>query len=593
MCKVSLNQELNGIELSFEQKPERAVLDTIKAQGFKWNGKKCVWYAKQTAERLTFAESLGQVQEAGQVQEVKNKINLDDLGNNFPGHYGGAELSRAIREELKRRGVKGCTVKVNHYDSITVTYKAAADDFASIEEARERENDFFRALDHDIYIDGRVTYNDYEQMTEEEREAFYIKWLSYKIEHFSNVYGGARHAMDDRKSYFELSTRGFEKISAILAISNQWNYNRSDPYTDYHDVGYYLDIDIKHPDGFTVREKMTDEERVAYDLEQEKKREEEAAALAKYEQERKEAAERAAAYEKWSKEATERIYNNIQVEDLNEQDQLYITDCVCGIGKENSMEELTETIERAPHRMDCVVDRLVTFTDRAAFDDFSKMFLHDFIFVAGKGGTGTEDVRISNETTLTPEQREAVKWFNVHTVGIVLDDKIQLIIDPQGYNYSRYVYIMSDDSETRNAAQELTKQRKESEGMQDFYFPAPISEQVANIEPGEEITIFQCDGWMLHDINAGRGVVQDVRPGSYAQYTGYYIDFTSGKSVFIHDGRDCLIYDGLQTLPQDVTRGKISENMYQIYTVFDGLFDRVYKYFTGQGLRPVLDTIAK
>lgn len=61
MCKVSLNQDLNGIEISFEKKPEQATLNAIKEQGFRWHRAKKVWYAKQTKDRLTFAESLGEI----------------------------------------------------------------------------------------------------------------------------------------------------------------------------------------------------------------------------------------------------------------------------------------------------------------------------------------------------------------------------------------------------------------------------------------------------------------------------------------------------------------------------------------------------
>jgi len=63
MCKISINQELNGIELSFDSKPCADVLEAVKGQGFKWHRVKKIWYAKQTAERLTFAQTLGQVQE--------------------------------------------------------------------------------------------------------------------------------------------------------------------------------------------------------------------------------------------------------------------------------------------------------------------------------------------------------------------------------------------------------------------------------------------------------------------------------------------------------------------------------------------------
>ena len=59
---INLNQDLNGIEIIFASKPATAILEALKKQGFKWNNKKSLWYAKQTDNRLTFANSLGQTE---------------------------------------------------------------------------------------------------------------------------------------------------------------------------------------------------------------------------------------------------------------------------------------------------------------------------------------------------------------------------------------------------------------------------------------------------------------------------------------------------------------------------------------------------
>lgn len=56
---INFNKELNGIELLFSSKPAAIVLDTIKKSGFRWNGKKSLWYAKNTPERLEVAKTLG------------------------------------------------------------------------------------------------------------------------------------------------------------------------------------------------------------------------------------------------------------------------------------------------------------------------------------------------------------------------------------------------------------------------------------------------------------------------------------------------------------------------------------------------------
>lgn len=596
MCKVSLNQELNGIELSFERKPDRATLEAIKAQGFRWNGKKCVWYAKQTADRLTFAETLGTLEEATNTAPTADNnrpvFDLSDLGANFCGHYGGAELSKAIREDLKRRGVKGCTVKCNHYDGITVTVKATPEDFTSVEEFKNRYTfaEFsFDLSTHGKYDGARWIYsNEFETMTDAEKETVYSSFVRYEIAHrhdFNNYHR-------ERKNYPQFTSAFCEKLEAVYLIANQWNYDNSDPMSDYFDRGYYLDIDIKTAD-FEPRENMTEAEKAAYNAEVEKEAEERAAALAKMEEERREAEEAAKIYEEKRKQAETTIYNDIVVEDLSEPEQLFASGLIGGIGKECNLDELRENSEEK--NTGAVISRKVIFSSVAAFDLFGDFLLNDWIFLAGKGGTSSEDVRLADYAEymkLTPEQRETIVFYYSDCVGVYVGDVLRLVIDPEGYNYARYTYI-ADNAAIIPAPEALEAMRHESEAKAAFYIPAPISEQVANIEPGQEITIFQCDGWLLTDIIAGRGTVASVRPGSYAQYNGYYINFTNKKSIFIHDGRDCLIYKGLQTLPQEVTREKVGDNMYQVFTVFDGLFDKVYKHFATQGIKPILDTIAK
>ena len=55
---ITLNQEHNGIEIKFPEKPSRDTLDALKALGFRWHRQKALWYAKQTAERMEQIENL-------------------------------------------------------------------------------------------------------------------------------------------------------------------------------------------------------------------------------------------------------------------------------------------------------------------------------------------------------------------------------------------------------------------------------------------------------------------------------------------------------------------------------------------------------
>lgn len=58
MAQYTLNEELNGIEISFDSKPDRDTLNSLKSAGYRWHKVKKVWYAKQTADRLALAASL-------------------------------------------------------------------------------------------------------------------------------------------------------------------------------------------------------------------------------------------------------------------------------------------------------------------------------------------------------------------------------------------------------------------------------------------------------------------------------------------------------------------------------------------------------
>ena len=58
MCTMAINQELNGIELTFEGKPAEEIREAMKAAGFRWHRMKKLWYAKNTADRMALAEKL-------------------------------------------------------------------------------------------------------------------------------------------------------------------------------------------------------------------------------------------------------------------------------------------------------------------------------------------------------------------------------------------------------------------------------------------------------------------------------------------------------------------------------------------------------
>ena len=602
MTRFAINKEFNGIEITFDSKPAAETLEALKASGYRWHRAKKVWYAKQTAERLTLAQSITgeQITEATKASKPAEAetINLDNLGQNAP-HLYGAELAKAIREDLKRRGVKGCTVrtrKVTYDTGITVTVKAGSSDIVSLEEYMERYSFAEFSCDamnyHGVFDGSRWIYAaTWEAMTDEERQEAYRTHAEYYLSKSPSFY-----RTGERKDYRTITTAFYNKLCAIYKIANQWNYDNSDIMTDYFDVGYYLDVDIKMPEGFELREEMTKEEREAYAAEIKAEEEAKEAALAAWKAEQAESRKRAEEAEKKRAEQVEIIANGSTVEDLNEGEQLYISNLRGGVGKECDLEELRETLTSGHYLTeDALIVRKVHMTPEA-FTAFCDNFLESFDFLEHMGGTGSEDVRLDqvpNLYSMTAEQRESVKWYICNAVAICVDGEIKLVCDPQGHNYSRYTYILTDESEITSANATTEKQRTESETKPAFYFPDPVTDQVQNITPGEAVTVYQCDGWILNSVYDSAGTVASVTPGTYAQYTGVYINYINGKKSFIRDGKKCLVYKGIKPrLPEIVTQKRINENMSEFYNAPE-ILTNILKYYGERGERPILDTVQR
>ena len=591
------NKEQNGIELYFDGIPEESTRSYLKTNGFRWNRSKKCWYAHDTKKAREVAGTITDSNITAAPATEAGTINLDNLGENRP-HLYGAELSKAIRDELKRRGATGCTVRNRYGDSYTVTIKATADDFASVEEMKERYNRSAFTCDlssrNGLYVNGRYIYlEDYENADEEGRDALHTEYVIYQACHLT----GVNWHWFQRKNYFEFTEKFYNKIEAVIRIANQWNYDNSDIMTDYFDVGYYLDIDIKKPEDFAPRQEMTEEERTAYAAEVQRELDEIAENERKYEEQRKADEEAHKAYEAQRKIDRELIENDITIEDLAEEDQIYITNLVGGIGKEATLAELDETLRDYDRtEEDAVISRKVIFKTRAAFEAFGKYLIDDFDFLAGKGGTGSEDIRLEGLKDLyklTTEQRESVKWYLIDCVGIYLNDELMLVSDPEGYTYSRYTFKPTEDTEIISAKEERERQESDSKQLDPFYFPAALEKQVANISIGQDITVYQTDGWIINNVYGGFGTVEDITPGTWAQYNGFYITLTAGKKqkkVFIREGKDLLIYNGIKPLlPDSITRRQITDKMYELLNA-DELFKNILKYYED---KPLVDMIQR
>jgi hypothetical protein len=72
MCRMMLNEKLNGVELYFDGKPSAGVLTDLKTNGYRWNGKKICWYAKQNENTLEIAKTYSNSDIKTNEKQIKN-----------------------------------------------------------------------------------------------------------------------------------------------------------------------------------------------------------------------------------------------------------------------------------------------------------------------------------------------------------------------------------------------------------------------------------------------------------------------------------------------------------------------------------------
>ncbi|WP_270522992.1 hypothetical protein [Sellimonas intestinalis] len=115
MTTLTLNQELNGIEIKFDCKPISSTLESLKKSGFRWHRQKKVWYAKQTPERIELAQSItdGKEIKTGTTKEKAEKKNVFGVkvGDIFSASWGYEQTNNDFFQVIALVGEKSVRVR--------------------------------------------------------------------------------------------------------------------------------------------------------------------------------------------------------------------------------------------------------------------------------------------------------------------------------------------------------------------------------------------------------------------------------------------------------------------------------------------------
>lgn len=618
MLNITLNNDKNGIELRFDQKPSAEVLEAIKGAGFRWSGKQKMWYAKQSETTIAIANELAKSEgffiPDEELNQKKNEIydlwaltRTEGIENHFEKYhiYDNKEIAAQIRKHLRERfPMCKWSVTKDGYNSIHVYLLSSP--FAIDSEA-------VKAIVHYAY-----------------------------------------------------------------EFAQSFNYDNSDSMTDYFDVNFYgvYESDIASSYHYEQREANVAE----YNVEQDFLTKKAAFDAEKREREEREFQERMAQMEVERAESAKRkaerqcrheiIESGAVVQDAN----YFVLGCdTTNTRKEDSVNGYTDDCggeyEVKHHRENCKVARNVYF-DSATYEMFANQLLDDYSFLAGMGGSATDDNRVNCDEDyqrMSKEERETVEWYNIECVAIYCDNVLKLVINPEGYNYARYVYFVdkessivkeynsnkgiSDDESEKNKSlaksieevsaniivtnnwystwntehfNEYKQLMKEWIYANDFKFSVDVVRAIsipdlktamyrlltevdgiqeqfsrAGLMENQKITIVRMNEF--GGMSTTRGYFKSYTNTTYAQYDNavklVFRPERKRNDYYIHLYRDVLIFDGWVEIPENLLWEDVKSNTpgcsirrTKFLSCDKSQYNVILEYFKNNGIEPLINT---
>lgn len=476
MCNMVLNNELNGIELSFDNKPTMAILTALKETGYRWHNFKKIWYAKQNEKTLALAEQLKDdnsevitaleqtTSTTATKKEKVNKINLP-LFERVQFQEGNADTSKY------------------HFKFVGSNYTGL-----SVKETASEVRKHLKA--HFPEVKFSVT-SDYNKI-----------WVEVKSSPYNNRKLEYSQEIESRQ-YREYEEEHNKELKAILSycdsLLSSYNYDDSDIMTDYFNSHFYTSVSVSYQ---YVQTEQTEEVKNditnfrAKLIEQEQKEEEEKERL--YKEQEKKREEEHKLYlirQEEEKKEIEIINNNASISELSETEQYYIINAeFAHLNKNQTFAEYQEEVNKNAFSLNNVkIKRELHFNNTESLELFKNHLLTDFAFLENSGGSYTDDARINSMTdyyNMTKEEQETV-IFNLLGIAVYYNNQLQFVIDTQGYSYARYVGLTENAETTKEletvetlTAEEVAILKEKADTLTDY-----------STETITELNIFNVNTW--------------------------------------------------------------------------------------------------
>lgn len=243
--EINYNSKFGSYEVRFDGKPSEEVRNALKAMKFRWHSVDKCWYGYNQSE-----ESIASAITGASTEEEPNTVYGDGYmgGGSYYGskshkYLHGADLSAAIRSDIKAAGIKGVTVKCHTYaggQSLTATVKVSADDYISRDEFIAAYQIKYSQYWIDCVNGESVHVDKYFSMDGEERERIRLAAAAHAWEY------NTTREQDVRLSWVDwLTAETMKKLQAIDSIIAAYRYDNSNGMVDYFDTNFYYDIRLK------------------------------------------------------------------------------------------------------------------------------------------------------------------------------------------------------------------------------------------------------------------------------------------------------------------------------------------------------------
>ncbi|PLR72278.1 LPD29 domain-containing protein [Bacillus sp. UMB0728] len=613
---MKINEELNGIELYFNTKPQQSVLSELKSTGFRWSNFKKCWYTKQSEKAFQVANALTGSEEVAAPAAVKEN------------------------KQTKSKRVTLSLWEATQWTEIKVDSKQDIKDIAK--EVRSHIKKRFPQCKFSVRVPYYGKLNADIKAAPYAKDSEYLKAIQAYCNNLINAYQVCYDAGD---SYSDIpASYNFY----FFGVDVDYDYTQTEATEEIKKE--MSDFDSKLEEFQQAEEERKHQEYLEWKKQDEIKQ----AEIAKREEE--------------EKKAVENIYNSIEVSELDENNQYFITGAeFADLNKNCTLDKYKEEVMKGDYSLEDVrVTKEIHFNNAEALENFSNMLMNDFDFLTNTGGSFTEDNRINSMTdfdNMDEFERKTVKWF-LKGVAIYFEGKLQFVVDAQGYSYARYVGL-TDSAQIEKtvtvdqvvSGEELEALKLESEKLADistqvieeldimttwekeswneykqgvkdkliryeFKLTKSVIQQLdieaiktamyklltevdgiqdqferAEIKQGEKVTLFYISDW--GSIVTNRITFDSVENAKYAQYdNAVKLTFKPEKKRNLHYKHfysTVLVYRGWHTLPTSVLHEQEEAKGFLVtrskfHSCDNRQYDEILNHFKQQEILPIVNT---